>query len=299
MRVGELPPADWSAALERGVRVRIGPACIEIRSPVDELGTQLHRLYSDYPLAREEFADIDVAMVPTPGLRRMLRSQVTLVAEGTEWFVPFPRSHALPMLEWGINWHFAKRMHRFLILHAGAAARGDRAVLLPAWPGSGKSTLSAALALSGWRFFSDEFGLVQPGDGRVVPFPRLVPLKNESIEVIRKFSADAVLGPVFPKTRKGDVAHFRPPAESIHRAGETAEVAAVVFPNFERGAKLELLPIARPAAFLKLAGNAFNYEILGETGFHTVSRLIRHSRCAILRYGDLADAVRALEELVA
>ncbi|MBK9234594.1 MAG: hypothetical protein IPO19_00450 [Rhodoferax sp.] len=35
-------------------------------------------------------------------------------------------------------------------------------LVMPAIPGSGKSTLTAGLSLSGWRLLSDEFGALDP-----------------------------------------------------------------------------------------------------------------------------------------
>ena len=64
-------------------------------------------------------------------------------------------------------------------------------MLLPAAPGSGKTTLCAGLSLRGWRLLSDEFGLIRPGTTDLVPVPRPMALKNESIDVIRQFDREA------------------------------------------------------------------------------------------------------------
>ena len=74
------------------------------------------------------------------------------------------------------------------MLHAAVVERNGSALFLPAMPGSGKSTLCAALTYRGWRLFSDEFGLIEPARGAVLPLPRAIPLKNRSIEVIRRFA---------------------------------------------------------------------------------------------------------------
>ena len=48
---------------------------------------------------------------------------------------------------------------------------------------------------------------------------------------------------------------------------------------------------------MKLAGNSFNYELLGASGFKTVSSIIHTSDCHLLHYGDLETAVSTLDEL--
>jgi HprK-related kinase A len=146
---------------------------------------------------------------------------------------------------------------------------------------------------------SDEFGIARTEDHRLIPFPRPIALKNESIGVIRAFAPDAVIGPTFPRTRKGDVAHFRPPASSVAASAMAAQAAWVVFPKFEKGVDATFLPIEKAAAFLKLAGNSFNYELLGARGFEEVSRLIRRCECRILRFGDLDRAVASIEAMAA
>jgi HprK-related kinase A len=300
MRLGELSPGGVVSRLRGpGLRLALGPVTVRVRSPISGFARDLARLYGDYPLAPElEFADIDLRMMPVRGLRRWVRPQVQFVVDGVTPFEPFPRDHALPMFEWGLNWVFARRVMGHLLLHAGVVARGGQAILLPAVPGSGKSTLVASLALSGWRLLSDEFGILTLGDARVLPFPRPVALKNQSIPIIRALGDDARLGPVYPKTRKGDVAHLRVPPASVTDPFEPAAVAAVVFPRFEAGAGFSLQPLDKPTSFLKLASNAFNYEIVGEAGFRAVAAVIRTCDSYLMRYGRLEDTHDALGALV-
>ena len=50
-------------------------------------------------------------------------------------------------------------------------------------------------------------------------------------------------------------------------------------------------------AFLMVATNAFNYEVLDETAFRLVAEMVRTSDCYSLSYSDLDEAVAALDEL--
>lgn len=298
-RVGDLPPGEFAARLGRtGVAVRIGPFDFRIGARARGLAGALHSLYRDYPLLTGErvlhghVAVRDVMnWLPTP------RRRVRFTVDGRAPHEDMPAGQALPVLEWGINLVIAMRYHCYLMLHAAVLERGGRALLLPAWPGHGKTTLCAALAHRGWRLLSDEFGLVRPGTRELVPIPRPMPLKNASIDVIRHFAPEAFLGPVIPGTRKGTIAHVRPPAESVARAQETAPAAWIVFPRWAEGAALSLGEMPKSEGCMQLATNAFNYEILGEQGFATARDLIDGARCYRLVYSSLDEAVEALGAL--
>ena len=300
MRIGEL---SGQALHERmssdGIAIAIAPVTVRLRSPLRLLAEQIRALYGEYELVDlHDFADADLRLLPARRLRRWLSPQVEFIVDGVMPFERVQHDHALPMFEWGFNWVFCNRMHGYLLLHSAVVERDDRAVLLPAWPGSGKSTLAASLSCRGWRFLSDEFGVVSFDDAKVFPFARPAALKNESIAVMRAFDPGAFIGPVFPKTPKGDVAHFRVPKESVRRAREPAQIGAIVFPDFQVGAAVERLPLARSTAFLKLAGNSFNYEVVGERGFRAVASIIERCPSYILRYGDLSAAHAAMDEII-
>lgn len=299
MRVGDLAEEELEKRLARGgLTVQFGPFNVNICSGLAAFAALAHSLYRFYPLAAPEaIADFHVQIAAPKGPRRWLRPQCYFSLDGRRFFAPYPQAHALPALEWGINWCVATRAHHLLMLHSAAVERGGRAMLLPAWPGHGKSTLCTALIHSGWRLLSDEFGLVRPNDGLLLPMPRLIPLKNQSIDVIARFRPEAVIGPRFFGTRKGTVAHVRPPEDSILMAQEPARPRWLVFPRWVAGAKLQLAPIPKSQAFLMVATNAFNYEVLDETAFRLVSAIVQACDCHALVYSELEETVSALGEL--
>jgi len=297
--VSSLSESEFAARISAaGLGVRIGPFDMHLHTSVPEIHAPLYRLYRDYPLLDDERVfSFHASLVPTrrwrPGHRRLVRFSV----DGRQPHEDMPVGQALTVLEWGINLVIALRMHCFVMLHAAAVERRGKVMLLPAMPGHGKTTLCTALTHRGWRLFSDEFGLLRPGLDEVIPVPRPMPLKNESIDVIRSFAPAAEFGPTIPNTRKGTIAHVKPPLDCIRDAALPAPVSLVVFPRWIGAAPLLLEELPKPASYLRLATNAFNYELLGIKGFETLRTVIDASRCFDLVYSDLDAAVTALERL--
>jgi hypothetical protein len=302
MNVDALTPTALAQQLSQpGLRLRVGPFVFCIRSAIPRFATGFRLLYGDFPLAGEgELADFHVGLTRPAGLRRWIRPQSVFVfGGGTVPYYPSSLTMALPLLEWGLNWCVWTHAHQFLIIHAAVVERHGQALILPAPSGSGKSTLCAGLVHRGWRLLSDELTLVRPQDGGLVPLSRPICLKGESIRVIREFAPRAVLGPVSHETRKGPVAHVRPPADSVARAQETATPAWVVFPRYQARAMASLTPVPPGQAFLRLADNAFNYSLLGVKGFETLAGLIDAASCYEFCYGDLEEAASVLNTLAA
>lgn len=300
MRVAEFSQAALLRRLSsEGLGIDFGAARSRVRSTMPELAAMIRTVYGSY-VADEGTGmfDVTVDLRRVRGYRGQVRPQCELLCDGVPELEPFPLDTPLPLLEWGTNYALATRLYCYLLLHAGVVERGGRAIVMPALPGSGKSTLTAALTLRGFRLLSDEFGVVRVSDSRLLRMLRPVALKNESIEVIGRFEPSAVIGPRFPKTMKGTVAHLAPLAAHVDARREVAAPALVVFPRFELSAALELQPVKKPRAFARLAVNSFNYHALGPEGFDALARLVEESSCWQLRYGHLDEAVRALGDLL-
>lgn len=281
-----------------GIGLDLGAARVRYRSDVPELAEMLRVVYGEFRIVNgPPLFDVTATLRSVGGLRRWLRPQIQLWIDGASEFERFPRDTPLPLLEWGINYALAARLYSYLLLHAGAVARGDAGVLMPAMPGSGKSTLTAVLARRGFRLLSDEFGVLRPQDGQMIPLLRPVALKNDSIAILRAASDDAVIGPAFPKTRKGAVAHLAPQSADVDGLHHDVRPRLVIFPQYEAGAALSIEELPQSRAFARLVVNSFNYDVLGSAGFDTLADLVIRAPAFDLRYGSWEDGLRAVEAL--
>lgn len=283
-----------------GLSFKTGPFHFRIRSDIDAIARGVGLLYADTPLSEEaDFIDFDVTMDRGAGWRRWRRPQVRFVYDGGYPFEPLPISHALPLLEWSMNWCISTQAHQYLMLHAAVIERDGMAAVLPAPPGSGKSTLCAGLICRGWRLLSDELTLISTADGKIVPLCKPVSLKNESIDIIRAYAPEAVFSEVVKATSKGSVSHMKVLGSQVAQIDATARPGWVIFPKYVAGAAAKLTARSRADSMLELGRNAFNYGALGLTGFHALGQLVDQSECHDFEYSSLDDAVHIFDALVA
>ena len=272
------------------------PFVVRISSTIPLVAEGLQCLYANHELLTDTnvFADFQVSV--TYG-KRVPKPQCVFKIDDFEPFTPLAADEAFAFFEWGLNWCVTSYLHTWLTIHSAVLERNGRALILPAPPGSGKSTLCASLLLNGWRLLSDEMTLLDPGNGLVTPFPRPVSLKNQSIDIIRNRDKNVVIGPVAFDTLKGNVAHMRAPVESLHRANEKALPGWVIFPKYVPNAPAQLTPRGKATSFMQLAENSFNQSAHGRSGFDALTRLIDQSDCYDFSYGHLDEAMAVFADL--
>lgn len=278
--------------------IQIGPFRVRLESDIEDVIQGVNHLYLDYEkLNPNLFCDFYIRIFQPKGLRKFYRKQVLFAFDQFVPFKPLPYSQALPFFEWGLNWCISGYSHQFLIIHAAVIEKHGKALILPGTPGSGKSTLCAALINKGWRLLSDELTLVDCVTGLITPVPRPVSLKNESIEIIANTFPHNEFSPVVRDTLKGSVALMRSPTESVIRANETVLPFLVIFPKYQHNSSLSLISLSKPEAFMKLAELSFNYDVLGLEGFKVLSNFIEHIHAFDFVYdGDFEQASSCFEE---
>lgn len=280
--------------------LHIPPFNVRLRSPISAVWRHIEFFYANYQTRPEgTFVDFDIQLLPGRGLRKIWRPQVRFLIDGTEPFLPLPSEQAAPLFEWGLNWGVASRSLGYLVMHAAVLATEDKALMLPGFPGAGKSTLCASLALlDGWRLLSDELAILDPVGGELLGHPRPISLKNESIEVVRGFDSVRI-GRVYHDTRKGTVTHAAVPELSIQQAEQPAMCRWVVFPRFTAGVSASFEEISRAEAFALISEQSFNNERMGEVGFHALCQMLSGSRCFLAEYGSTQDGLALIRDICA
>lgn len=281
-----------NALVGDGFGLELGSFRCLVRSDSDLIAPRLHLLYQDYlaHLSPTGFYDFRVSLNRT---RQSVWKPWDIEFDwaGNSALQALPLAHAHPLFEWGLNWCVATASGVHTVIHSAVVERDGLALVLPGSPGSGKSTLCAALALTDWRLLSDELTIISQVDGKVQPVPRPISLKNQSIDIIKAFVPTAELTPPVVATHKGAIAYARPPRSAVQANHMAVPVGYVVFPKFVPGAQLDFEPLTRAEALTELMENTFNVGLLGAEGFASLARAIANAKCYAVEYGDLASIV--------
>ena len=282
--------------MKHELTLRIGPATFRIGSAWSAPMDQLSRLYAAYPGVAGAIADFTVRLQPTSMIRRWVRPSIFITGDhGLADAAPMSLSHGLLAAEMGMNLQMALGWRRHVLLHASSVEKDGRVLVMTGESGSGKSTLAALLGERGWRLMGDEFALLDMDSGAILPFPRLVSLKNKAIEVVAGQVGAARMGPLLAATAKGDIAHMVPRADAVARMGEGGMPALLLFPRFGHGP--EVRPVGQAEVFMRLTQASTNYVALGQPAFAALTRFVAQVPARAIDFPTGDDAIAMVERL--
>lgn len=174
-------------------------------------------------------------------------------------------------------------------LHAAVVALDDRAVVLSAPSGTGKSTLALALLENGFDYLSDELAPIDVRRLTVHPYPHALCLKSP---------------PPAPyclptgTLRTGERYHL--PADSLRGGVRTQSLPVAAFIFVRRGSRTSTAyrPISRGTAIAHLMSNALNSLAHPAAGLDVAAMLSKAAPCFELDSADLGAACQAVREIM-
>ncbi len=274
----------------------IGVIDVSLRSNLEALVEEYASLYGPYTSGSPTEDSIPVSI----HARRRIANRwgpFRIQGDDEDWIEVGRHHQVLPHLEWMVNWGVIRRRHDLVQIHAATLERDGKALILPGEPGSGKTTLAAGLLKRGWSYLSDEFALIEPGTGRVQPFPRAMCVKEPSFAVMRRLGVPLRCEKPYQKATKGRVAFLNPLDVRPDAVGSPAVVRWVVFPRFVSGAQPRQVELPRSRAVFDLARQCFNLHMFQGRGVSVLAALIRRASCHRMISGDIEATCDLIETI--
>lgn len=188
----------------------------------------------------------------------------------------------------------------FMQIHAATVmTTKNQCILLPAAPGSGKTTLSAALAGRGMRFLTDEIALLENSDLRVNPMPLSMAIKAGSITALSDYYPTIAQLPEHLRQDERLVRYLVPPELSLqYDFHECYPIKWIIFPKYQPDLNANLNIINRAEALSRLMGECA--VLPAELSKHNVAKLVRWLKdvdCYELNFSDLAEATEVVRKI--
>lgn len=199
-----------------------------------------------------------------------------------------PRQHAQlwqQQIKYEVLMHFMRARPDLLWLHAAAAARGSRAVVLSGAWGSGKSTLTAHLLQSGWTYLSDDIAPLNMDTGEVLPFPQ-TPMR-------RRVPTHEIPREQVPMLEKEEIPLAQ---QTISRV--PCCIDALFLPHFDADTKAELAHIKGAQAVLLLVAQCLNFQDHQEKALAYLGQLCQKKSVFSLPYRDSTQAASLIEKIL-
>jgi hypothetical protein len=204
-------------------------------------------------------------------------------------------SSILPALFTDINRQLVETSASHVLVHASAAAAGDRGLIFPAASGSGKTTLVAGLVRSGLSYLTDEVTAIRFGDGRIEAYPKSLSLDPGSWGVLADLAPEPDPGGVSELLGEW---HVDPHSIRADAVVASAAPAFVIAPTYEAGSATVLTAIPRSEAVFRLAQNSFDLARHRRVGLELLAQVVRRCDCYRMEVGDLDQACELVGRLV-
>ncbi len=241
----------------RSLFIQILDRTIEIRSDSARGRALLLESYGHLQTSRKS-PDLAYSIEDKPDSTLLIRRQAIEIS------VARP-AHLLPLFDDDLVVQLQYLRPDLYFVHAAVVALEERAYLLPAPPGHGKSTLAWALLQHGLRYSSDELGPIDPKALSVAPYSRAICLKK---------NPSPPYGAPEEFVRGHSTLHLPVECLPLPPVDRALPLAGIFFPRYDpRGDRPQIERIGTATAAARLYSNALNPLAHPGRGLDTVMKV--------------------------
>lgn len=182
------------------------------------------------------------------------------------------------------------------LMHAGVVSWQNKGVIFCGEANKGKTTLTLSLVKMGFRFLSDEVAFINKTDKTVIPFPRALGLRENTVSMFSDLSSLPTLQPA--KSLSGDAKWLVDIEEMFPGSiGEACNISHIVFLNgFSQ--ETRLTSMAASDALMNCLKFAHTAEVDPIKSMLEVADIIGSAKSYSLVAGPVGQAAETIRELV-
>ncbi len=190
----------------------------------------------------------------------------------------------LPLLRDEIRLHFMRNRPDLLWLHSGAVERYGHATLILGASGGGKSTLTTLLCQRGWSYFSDDVVPIAMDADRVIPYP---------VTPSRRIPGEGQWTKDDLGVAERELVRIQPEELAV----TSTSITSLIFPEYGRGASVQLTRLTPAAVALEIVRNVTNFYDHRGAGVTRAVELAHRTAGYRLVYDSAHAAVDIIQDI--
>ncbi len=205
---------------------------------------------------------------------------------------------ALSKLEWIVTVSIQEKLSSFLHLHAGGIVTdNNKAMLIVADHGIGKSSIVIGLLLKGFKCLSDDIILVDTESLSFHCFPRAFKINTNLYKYLPELCNKTDLKTTIT-TDGNQTRRINPEKICSSPFSNSSEIRWTIFLTDNGSTVCNLRQIGQIEAFGLFIRGTFNINDHGYKGIDTITNIIEGSKCYLMNRGNLNDSISLLSNLL-
>ncbi|MBA7519879.1 hypothetical protein ES705_11967 [subsurface metagenome] len=191
-----------------------------------------------------------------------------------------------------------KTSKHYLNIHAATIIKDKTCFLFPGSQHCGKTTISIELIKRGYKLLSDDFSIINRKTLKVLPFPRALNIREDTLPLISKFRNNLISASEFKIA--GEKRWF---LDLTKFCGELNVPNLIVFLQLNSKKKSKLEQYSKVRAVLDLIGLIISPYLPGllpsdpQSNLDIIAKLINNGSVYRLTFGDIDNAIDLLLNL--
>lgn len=223
----------------------------------------------------------------------------SVYAGGRKVFGSDNRDHIPVYLEWAVTCSMLEKpLNHYYQIHSGGVVKDGRAMIFVGRSGMGKTTLSLALLIKGFKILGDDVNLINPDSMTVVPYPRNFIIKEGTENLLPGIAGFKNGTRDYFMEERGKIWYLDPSLAGDRWETQGVRLGKVFILERTNSKKTSIAPMGKVDSVMAFMKNVLNISRFGENGIRFLVDLLKDIPVYRLSANNLRNAAGMVAGLI-